>query len=67
MESEFIAITAACKETEWMRNFLFDIELWHLRASPAVEAGLGLWGWGVVWVFRAKKLFPATKADSGRK
>ena len=28
MESEFIAIAAAGKEVEWLRNMLFDIKLW---------------------------------------
>jgi hypothetical protein len=28
MESEFIAIAAAGKEAEWLRNMLFDIKLW---------------------------------------
>ncbi|XP_073275465.1 secreted RxLR effector protein 161-like [Primulina huaijiensis] len=27
MESEFIALAAACKEAEWLRNLLLDIEL----------------------------------------
>ena len=28
MESEFIALAAADKEVEWLRNMLLDIELW---------------------------------------
>lgn len=28
MESEFIALAAAGKEAEWLRNLLFDIKLW---------------------------------------
>ena len=28
MESEFIALAAAGKEVEWLRNMLLDIELW---------------------------------------
>lgn len=27
MESEFIALAAACKEAEWLRNLLLDIKL----------------------------------------
>nr|GFA84444.1 zinc finger, CCHC-type [Tanacetum cinerariifolium] len=28
MESEFVALTAAGKEAEWLRNLLFKIPLW---------------------------------------
>ena len=28
MESEFIALASAGKEAEWLRNMLYDIELW---------------------------------------
>lgn len=28
MEAEFIALTAAGKEAEWLRDLLLDIELW---------------------------------------
>ncbi len=28
MESEFIALAAVGKETEWLRNMFYDIELW---------------------------------------
>jgi len=28
MESEFITLETACKEGEWLRNLLLDIELW---------------------------------------
>ena len=28
MESEFIALTSASKEVEWLRNMLYNIELW---------------------------------------
>ena len=28
MESEFIALAAASKEAEWLRNMFYDIELW---------------------------------------
>ena len=28
MESEFVALAAAGKEAEWLRNLLLDIELW---------------------------------------
>ena len=28
MESEFIALAAACREAEWLRNMLLDIKLW---------------------------------------
>jgi len=33
MESEFIAIAAASKEAEWLRNMLFDIKLWSQPMS----------------------------------
>ena len=35
MESEFIALAAAGKEVEWLRNLLLDIELWP-QPMPAV-------------------------------
>ena len=28
MESEFIALASAGKEAEWLKNMLYDIELW---------------------------------------
>lgn len=36
MEAEFIALTAAGKEAEWLRNFLLDIELWP-QPMPAIS------------------------------
>lgn len=36
MESEFIALAAACKEAEWLRNLLLDIELWP-QPMPAIS------------------------------
>ena len=35
MESEFLALAAAGKEAEWLRNLLLDIELWP-QPMPAV-------------------------------
>ena len=35
MESKFIALTAASKETEWLRNMLLDIKLWP-QPIPAI-------------------------------
>ena len=35
MESEFIALAAAGKEAEWLRNLLLDIKLWP-QLMPAV-------------------------------
>ncbi len=34
MESEFIALGAACKEAEWLRNMLWDIDLWPKPMGP---------------------------------
>nr|KAJ0222007.1 hypothetical protein LSAT_V11C200060470 [Lactuca sativa] len=28
MESEFVALSATCKEVEWLRNFIYEIPLW---------------------------------------
>ena len=28
MEAEFVALASAGKEAEWLRNLLYDIELW---------------------------------------
>ena len=36
MESEFIALTAACKEAKWLRDLLFDIELWP-QPMPSIS------------------------------
>ena len=36
MESEFIALAAAGKEAEWLRNLLLDIKLWP-QQMPAVS------------------------------
>ena len=36
MESEFIALAAAGKEAEWLRNLLLDIKLWP-RPMPAIS------------------------------
>lgn len=36
IESEFIALAAACKEAEWLRNLLLDIELWP-QPMPAIS------------------------------
>lgn len=35
MESEFIALAAAGKEAEWLRNMLLDIKLWP-KPMPAI-------------------------------
>ncbi|KAH9736084.1 hypothetical protein KPL71_017967 [Citrus sinensis] len=36
MESEFIALAAAGKEAEWLRNLLFDIMLWP-QSMPSIS------------------------------
>ena len=36
MEAEFVALAAACKEAEWLRNLLLDIELWP-KPMPAIS------------------------------
>jgi hypothetical protein len=36
MESEFIALAAAGKEAEWLRNMLLDINLWP-QPMPAIS------------------------------
>ncbi|XP_071912380.1 uncharacterized protein [Coffea arabica] len=36
MEAEFVALAAACKEAEWLRNLLLDIELWP-NPMPAIS------------------------------
>ena len=36
MESEFIALAAAGKEAEWLRNMLLDIKLWP-QPMPAIS------------------------------
>ncbi|KAI3790550.1 hypothetical protein L2E82_03664 [Cichorium intybus] len=36
MEAEFLALAAAGKETEWLRNMLLDIELWP-QPMPAIS------------------------------
>ena len=36
MESEFIALAAECKEVEWLRDLLFDIELWP-QPMPSIS------------------------------
>ncbi|GJV42359.1 hypothetical protein Tco_1420799, partial [Tanacetum coccineum] len=34
MESEIVALAAAGKETEWLRNLIYEIPLWHKPISP---------------------------------
>ncbi|GKC31126.1 zinc finger, CCHC-type containing protein [Tanacetum coccineum] len=34
MESEFVALTAAGKEAEWLKNLLFEISLWYKPITP---------------------------------
>ena len=34
MESEFVALDAAGKEAEWLRNLIFEIPLWPKPISP---------------------------------
>ncbi|CAM8935824.1 unnamed protein product [Rhodiola kirilowii] len=34
MESEFIALTAAGKEVEWLRNLVYEIPLWPKPIAP---------------------------------
>ncbi|GJS17474.1 hypothetical protein Tco_0411946 [Tanacetum coccineum] len=36
MEAEFLALAAAGKEAEWLRNMLLDIELWP-KPMPAIS------------------------------
>ena len=36
MEAEFLALAAACKEAEWLRNMLLDIKLWP-QPMPAIS------------------------------
>ncbi|GKB82644.1 hypothetical protein Tco_0949539 [Tanacetum coccineum] len=33
-ESEIVALAAAGKETEWLRNLIYEIPLWHKPISP---------------------------------
>jgi hypothetical protein len=34
MESEFVALAAAGKEAEWLRNLIYEIPLWEKPVSP---------------------------------
>ena len=34
MESEFVALAAANKEAEWLRNLIYEIPLWPKPISP---------------------------------
>ena len=34
MESEFVALSAAGKEAEWLRNLIYEIPLWPKLISP---------------------------------
>jgi hypothetical protein len=34
MESEFVALAAAGKEAEWLRNLIYEIPLWSKPISP---------------------------------
>ncbi|GJV90383.1 hypothetical protein Tco_1538196 [Tanacetum coccineum] len=34
MESEFVALTAASKEAEWLKNLLLEIPLWSKPIAP---------------------------------
>ena len=34
MESEFIALAAASKEAEWLKNLIYEIPLWRKPISP---------------------------------
>ncbi|GKD68235.1 hypothetical protein Tco_1322325 [Tanacetum coccineum] len=34
MESEFVALAAACKEAEWLKNLLLEITLWVKPIAP---------------------------------
>ncbi|GJS69353.1 hypothetical protein Tco_0702194, partial [Tanacetum coccineum] len=34
MEFEFIALAAACKEAEWLRNLILEILLWSKTIAP---------------------------------
>jgi hypothetical protein len=34
MESEFVALAAACKEAEWLKNLLLEIPLWPKPIAP---------------------------------
>ncbi|KAF5771050.1 putative RNA-directed DNA polymerase [Helianthus annuus] len=34
MESEFVALAAAGKEAEWLRNLIYEIPLWPKPISP---------------------------------
>ena len=36
MECEFIALAAAGKEAEWLKNMFYDIELWP-QPMPAIS------------------------------
>ena len=40
IELEFIALTAADKEAEWLRNLLLDIELWP-QPMPSISLHCG--------------------------
>ncbi|GJV10031.1 hypothetical protein Tco_1351572 [Tanacetum coccineum] len=34
MEAEFVALAAVGKETEWLRNLIYEISLWPKPISP---------------------------------
>ena len=34
MESEFVALAAAGKEAEWLRNLIYEIQLWSKPITP---------------------------------
>ncbi|KAD4888255.1 hypothetical protein E3N88_20328 [Mikania micrantha] len=34
MESEFVALAAASKEAEWLKNLIYEIPLWSKPISP---------------------------------
>ena len=35
MESEFVALASACKEAEWLRDLLLDLQIWP-KPSPSI-------------------------------
>ncbi len=36
MSSELVALYAACKEAEWLRNLLLEIPVWYKPMAPII-------------------------------
>ena len=43
MEAKFIVLASCCKEAEWLRNLLYEIQLWPKPMSPISIHGDSQW------------------------